>query len=169
MIKQLQVFLMYATPAGCHPHCGCHCCCGPTLIAPAVVTRPHLGALCTVDAHLGASACRGCLLLRSHIANCAGCADLPPPECLVRCRCLLGCLVRRGCLLGCLCVLWMPAWVPLCAADACCCGPTLPIAPAVLTRPRLGAFVHYGCLLRCLCAPQMLAVAVPHCQLRRLC
>ena len=97
-------------------------------IAPAVLTRPRLSALCTVDAclcalcaadaRLGASVRRGCLLLRSHIADCAGCADSPP--------------------LGCLCALRMPARVPLCTADACHRSPTLPIAPAVLTCPQLG-------------------------------
>ena len=124
-------------------------------IAPAVLTHPCLsalctadaclGALCAADAHLGASVRRGCLLLRSHIANCAGCADSPPPRCLVHCRYLLLRSHIADCascadspLLGCLCALRMPAQVPLCTADACYRSPTLPIVPAVLTCPQLG-------------------------------
>ena len=88
----------YATPAGCHPHCRCHCCCGPTPIAPAVVTRPRLGALCTADARLGAGARRGCLLFAVPHADCAGCADLPsarvPPCTADTC---LGAFVRHRC------------------------------------------------------------------------
>ena len=77
----------------------------------------RIGRITTVPS-LGAFVHCGCLLLRSHIANCAGCADSPP--------------------LGCLCALRMPAQVPLCTADDCYCSPTLPIAPAVLTCPPLG-------------------------------